>query len=233
MRRIGFFLILLMVVVSMVQAQTQSLPQKQTTISIDDDYVISIGLSGGVCQGINAYRTTTDASGFNYTANTPSFNIAANVGVFVTNKFRPRLELAYVKSGYGTNWPNSYVGFTRTNVHLASLDLSLHLDYSILNISRLQIYASPAFKSEFLAEKGVRTTYSDGDWAKKSYFNIDKNHHNDYYGAAFSMIFIYKVTSQLGVTLTPEYTYFFSKYVNDNSKAFQRFTGNIGVEYKF
>ena len=47
------------------------------------------------------------------------------------------------------------------------------------------------------------------------------------------MIFKYKITDRIGVTLTPDYTIFFREYVKANTKVYQRASANLGFEFSF
>jgi hypothetical protein len=237
MKKALFFLMLLMAFVTVAQAQTQPQTQPQATKQLalgdENDNVISLGLNAGISHEFNGYRMTLDKNGFDYYQQNQHFNMNANVGVMVSKKFRPRFEIGFVQTSYGMHWSSQYSGFEKTTHQLYNLDLDLHFDYSIFNSSKFQAYISPAFKSEFVLSDDRNTSLADGTSTSSKFSILDNEYRSNRVGGSLSMIFIYKVNNNFGFTLTPEYTYFFRRYVAHNSKPYQRFYTNLGFEYRF
>ena len=222
-----------MLLVTTSYTQVTSLPQKQTSLSIDDDFVFSVGFNAGINQNINAYRSSIDNNGFSFYGKNPQYNFNFDFGVFLTPKFRPRIELGYSENEYGMNWTSNYPSYDHSTTHLQNFDLNLHLDYSLLKTKYFQLYASPAFMSEYIYNRSVTNVLADGSTTKSHYNIIDKNYKNSYYGAAMSMLFIYRITENIDFVLTPQYTYYFDKFVSGNSKNYQRISANVGFGMKF
>jgi hypothetical protein len=193
----------------------------------EDLNVFSTGISGGIDYNMNAYQLTNNTTyGNSYYGVSPRYNLGVDFGYMVTKKFRPRLEFKYVSVRYGLDFTPSpvYSNCGKDLVILNYFNLNLHFDYSLLTIKKFQLFASPALKYEFLLNAIPAINWSGITVLE---------HPSNSIGGALSAIFKYNITEHIGITLTPEYTYFFNKFSSTNDKAFTRFSGNFGVEYKF
>lgn len=205
------------------------------TVNAQDDYpVFSVGANAGWDHNTNAFRLTSDENA-SFTGEPNQFNIGIDFGVRMTKKFRPRLELRYVNMAYHMNWNSTdYPDFDKTDCNINYFDLNLHLDYSLFTVNKLEVFVSPAIKWEQKSGDFVKTYKNDGSAPMTGRFTaIKKEYPGNIAGGAASMIFKYNFNKHLGLTLTPEYTYFFRDFVKSNNKSYQRFNVNAGFEFTF
>lgn len=198
-----------------------------------DKYKITVGLNGGLGQNMNGYRLTPDSKGYSYYGINPHYSLGLDIGVFTSNRFRPRLEFRYVEMDYGMYWPDNYPEYDKSITTLYEMDLNLHFDYLAVNKAHFQVFISPAFVYEFVTGNQVKNFLVNGDTNYKNY-NIfteqTEQYGGNYPGGNLTAIAKYKINNYLGVTLSPGYTYFFTKFVSPNDKAYQRFSINLGIE---
>jgi hypothetical protein len=194
-----------------------------TNAQTDDNAEAFFGINTGIDFDMNAYKFDHDKYGYSYYGMSPQYNIGADFGIMASKKLRPRIELKYVNLKYGINWDSSPYQFGRTIININYIDLALHLDYQLFSSKKLQLFISPAFKYEFQLSQ----TISSDNWSV-----IDYIHPTSSAGGALSAIIKYKVTDHMGITLTPEYTIFTNSFATGNKKLFERFSINVGVEFK-
>jgi len=196
-----------------------------------EETIVFMGINAGIDYDMNAYHFTKNQSfGYEYFGITPTFNIGADCGIKVSKRFRPRIELKYVNVQYGIDYRNtSLVALGRDSVTVNYIDLNLHFDYLLLTIKNFQLFASPALKYEFELNTIAANNYSGGGGISPLVLVNPGN----ILGGALSALFKYNFTDQFGLTLIPEYTIFFNRFATGNNKTYQRFTCNLGFEYKF
>jgi hypothetical protein len=222
MKKISFYLLLLALMPVMANAQD------------DDEDAMTIGINGGVDKSINAYQFTPDMYNDIFSNNKTYHNVALDFGLWISPKFRPRIELKYVQTGYTANWETpDYTSNSMkvTNVTLYNFDINLRMDYLLLKIKKFQVFVSPALKWEFNINGDSRNTEYDGSYDYKQYNGIITDSPNNIAGGAVSAIFKYKLNRRVGITLSPEYTLFFHDYVQTNNKLYQRISANFGLEF--
>jgi hypothetical protein len=206
----------------------------------DEESTFYIGMNTGIDYNVNAYKLDANKFGNTFYGenNKKLYNLGIDFGMMVTNRFRPRIEIKYVKMAYGVYWKENTLfnkngsEIVETKVGIFNGNLNLHLDYMAINTNKFQAFISPGLKYEFLADKEMENIFKDGT---KSF-----NEHNEVYdqypkkvaGGSMTMILKYNITKNIGLTLTPEYTLFFREYLEDNDKLYQRFSCFIGLEYK-
>jgi hypothetical protein len=201
----------------------------------DDDTGFSFGFNGGYDYNMNAYKMEPEQStGLMYYNKPDQWNIGADFGVNVTKKFRPRIELKYVHTSFGTkNSPTSnqpYLRRTITQVHY--FDMNLRLDYKIIDAGKFTAYLSPAIKWEI--QTGVKSkTYKEGYHSTISRFTTETAYPTYLGAGALAIQMKYKVTDYLGITFSPEYTMFFRNYIRSNNKPYMRASANLGFEFAF
>lgn len=195
----------------------------------NNEVIPSVGLNFGIDYNMNAYQLsdrTYEGYTYSYFGISPRYNIGADFGLKITNRFRPRIEFKYVNLKYGIDYSNTHLNLevfkTVTNVNY--LDLNLHFDYILFTISKFQLFASPAIKYEFQTGYSISTN-------KWSFLEFE--HPSNIAAGAFSAIFKYNLSKRFGITLTPEYTYFFRPFFSKNTEPYQRVSVNLGCEYSF
>jgi|WetSurMetagenome_2_1015567.scaffolds.fasta_scaffold06333_4 hypothetical protein len=224
-------LLLLLVALSPFTAKAQENVKED-----NEDYGASVffGVTGGIDYNIHAFRESAyDQYPFNFYEIQPHYNFGINLGVLFAKRFRPTLELKFVKNSYGMNWNNYNSTFDKSITKLRYFNANLRFDYLLISKNKLDIFLSPTFKSETLLSSKDVLHKMDGDTDNTRYSFVGKEYPRNVLGVAISSIFKYKINNEMGVTLSPEYTYWGRKFVLDNSTAYQTFSVNLGFEVKF
>jgi len=219
------FLIALMPIVASAQEEVQ----------LDEEGSFSIGINGGIDNNINAYRLDANSNKNEFSSSNPQYSWAIDFGYMVNEKFRPRLEFKHVKMSYSANWDNTIdpTVHKETVVDLENCNINFHLDYLLLNKKKFHVFVSPGLKWEFNYKNDIKNINYTGTHNHRNYNKILDEYPKNILGGSFSAIFKYNITRHIGITLTPEYTIFFRKYVTSNDKPYQRVSANFGVEFKF
>lgn len=230
MRKIFFYFFLLALMPISLNAQDAIVANAKK----NSDYAYTFGINSGIDININAYRLNANSAGNNFYNVNSHYNIGLDYGLMVSKKFRPRIELKYVKMNYGAGWDNANIPtFKESVVNLYNFDINFRFDYLLFNASKFQLFVSPALKWELNVareENNIRYDGSD-NWA--NYNGIIAENSRNFFGGAFSTIFKYNIIENIGITLTPEYTLFFHNFVSSNDKHFQRLSVNFGLEFNF
>lgn len=195
---------------------------------------VFIGFSSGVDYHMNAFRSVETAD-FEFKEKGPRYNFGFDFGIMATKRFRPRLEMKFVRLAYEQEWLGwesiSYTTFKLTTTRINYLDLNLHLDYLVLGKdSKLKFFLSPAIKTEYSLGNSYKTEKTDGETTTDSYSNLDDYYPSCIAGWAVSGIFKYNLNRNIGFTFTPEYTSFFRPFQRVNDNKYQRLSFNFGVE---
>ncbi len=216
-----FIILLVMVAVPFVGIAQTAQP-KETAPAGETQFFM--GLNGGLDYDINAFKLDRNEIGFySYYGIRPRYNIGFDLGLKVSKKLRYRIEMKYVNVKYGINY-DSIKNSSNTVLNVNYFDFNFHLDYLWLTKGNFQLFISPALKYEF--ETGETM-------AGPNYNTTEIIHPSSVVGGALSAIAKYNFSKHFGLTLTPEYTYFFHAFTTGNSKPYQRFSSNLGVEFKF
>jgi hypothetical protein len=238
MRKIFIYLFLIILISVSANAQVATVKNTDATKNTDAkkniDYASAFGISFGTDDNINGFKLNPNSEGNNFYKGNTHYNIGLSYGWMVTNKLRPRVELKYSKLSYGVGWANSNLpAITKSDVNLYDFGINLRADYMLLDANKFQMYVSPALKWEFNLRKEVHNTMNDGTDNWGNYNDVLNENPNNLIGGAVSAIFKYNIVKKVGITLTPEYTYFFRKFVTSNDKSYQRLSVNLGVEFNF
>ncbi|MGE0077002.1 MAG: outer membrane beta-barrel protein [Bacteroidales bacterium] len=201
----------------------------------EEENPITIGINAGYDNNINAYRLDPNLNGNNFSSDNPNYNIALDFGIKLSEKYRMRLGVKYVRMGYQADWTNTSLStmLDRSEVKLHYSDVNLHVDYMLFNRSKFQIYISPFVNWEFNVSKECKNVKIDGTYNYKQIYGIINENPDNVFGGGISAILKYNLNNHFGLTLTPEYNIFFNKFVSDNDKLYQRTSINFGFEFRF
>jgi hypothetical protein len=191
---------------------------------------ISIGLNGG----LNYYFNSSYSLYYDDYAIKPDFTIGADMGLKLSEKSRFRFELGYgiMRSGRDWNIANPTSSSPIKSVLKAHFfNFNIRFDYKFLKYSKLDVYVSPALKTQCSLGAYETTSLQKGKDVTSKY--LDRSYPNKIAGGALGLLFKYNLTDKLGLTLMPEYTYFFKKYYSDCSGTLQSFSAKVGIEWKF
>lgn len=223
-------IVILLIILAPIIAKAQEDNQKAEETIINSVY---IGFRSNLDMNLNAYRQAIDENGFDYYDVNPHYSFALDLGVQVSKRLRPRVEVSLATTSYGFNWSETYPTFNKTVTHLIYLGTNARLDYLLFNSKVFQVYLSPAIKFEYLIDSYVTTWKTDGNTNHTYYKEEMKEAYPNTIGAgALSTIFKYNISDRLGITVTPEYSIYFRKFVVSNDKLYQRLSLNFGVEFR-
>lgn len=169
----------------------------------------------------------------------PDFNLGVDGMFNVGEKIRIRAELGYENLSYTKNWNSESTDPTRiykSVVSVSNLDISPRVDYKLAKSGSFDLYASAGFRFEFTLGNYERTTLANGDKLTTNLIintNTKTNFTQTQAGAVGGFILKYNVNPSFGITLAPDYTYFFDYYYTQNVDKMQRIRVNLGVEWKF
>ena len=193
---------------------------------------LTLGINAGYGINSNAYQTMSTNNKFSYYGIDSQFSFGADLGLYVTPRLRPRVELRYSEYDYGMNWLSS-TSYSKTECTIFNLDLNVHLDYKFVEYKKLKIFISPGIVNEFaLGEQYKTYKINNDDPTYKEYADFNEEYPDAISGANLEMPIKYNLNRWLGVTVTPSYTCFFKKFRPENSNPYQRFSINAGVEIK-
>lgn len=195
---------------------------------------VFIGFTSGIDYHANAFRST-EINDFKFFKKGPRYNLGIDLGVMATKRFRPRLELKYVRLAYAQEWLGwediSYTTMKTTTTRVNYLDLNFHLDYLVYGKdSKLKLFLSPAIKTEYALGASYKTTKTDESTTNDHYSDLKDYYPSSIAGWAVSGILKYEPTRYMGLTFTPEYTSFFRKFQSVNDNKYQRLSFSVGME---
>lgn len=207
------------------------------SIAQEKEY-ITIGVSGGIDQNINAYRIDSNKYGNSFSSSGTPFNIGIDFSIMATDKIRPRIEFKYMEAFYDASWKNNLIYYkgspiTKSKAKFYNFGINLHVDYLLLDMNKFKMFVSPGLKWELNVGNECRNDYANGTYDYKNYHEINTENPENIMGGSLGVLFKYKVAKNIGITLTPEYSIFFRDFVRANDAAYQRFSGNIGLEFNF
>ncbi len=207
-----------------------SFSQESEAIAPNNKNKLTIGVFSGYQHNFNAYISTPDDN-FTYDEKNGGFTYGAEVGYFISKRFRPRLKLGYNQSSFYAYWLRSNI--TKTKVKSQKFELDLNFDYLILNKSNFQFFVSVGAVSEYLANVRYKNYEDDGDTNTNNYDEISESYPTSNFGANFSFIAKIKLMDNMSLNISPGYNYYLKEFISSNSDPYHKFTGNVGLEWTF
>ncbi len=167
----------------------------------------------------------------------PDFNVGVDVGVELTERIRVRGELKYVNLSFTRefSYPEKSSNIDYTKFSANFIDFNPRFDYRLFSLGNFDTYFSTGIKLEFSAGDYIRTYNYDGEKLDdmKHFGNGKYEHKSIMAGVVGGFIFKYNINQNLGITVTPEYTSFLTRFYEENQTALQRANVNIGIEWTF
>lgn len=193
---------------------------------------IFFNVNGGLDYNINAFRSSSDSKGFEYYGINPHFNFGFDIGVMVSEKFRPRIEAKYMNMGYGQYWPDIFTTFEKTITKIDNLGLNLQFDYLIINKDKFKAFISPGIQTDLALNDRFKTYKTDDDDTDSRFSDLEQYYPKAIMGGGLSVMFKYEINEYIGITFEPKYTVFFRSYMESNSNLYQRINANVGLEFR-
>jgi hypothetical protein len=191
---------------------------------------ISIGLNSG----LNYYFNSSYSVYYDDYAVKPNITINADLGLKLSEKSRFRFELGYGLISTARNWnivdPSDYSP-VKSVLKAYFFNINIRFEYKFLKISKLDVYASPALKTQYSLGAYEYTSLQKGTDVTSKY--LDRNYPNKVAAGSLGLLFKYNLTNNISITLMPEYTYYFKNYYSQCSGTLQSFATKLGVEWKF
>ena len=195
-----------------------------------------LGFSSGVDYNMNAYRSVA-TSDFSFEDKGPRYNLNFDASVFVTKRWRPRLELQYHRLAYGQNWlgaaNSSYVTMKYTTTRINYFGLNFHMDYFLSGMnSKFKIFLSPGLVTEYALGASYKTVKTDGDETSSRFSSLGEYYPKSIAGANVTAILKYDLNENIGLTVSPGYTRYFRSFMEVNDDIYQRLNLNVGLELR-
>jgi len=204
-----------------------------TTISFSvySQKSFTAGISGGYDSNMNHMYGLT-----NYSNSTPDFSLGVDWSfLFLNEDLRVRIGLGYSNLSFNQKYTyesSNPLSVERTNYVFNNMNITPRVDYRLLKLGNFDLYASVGLQFEFLLAKYEGTFLQNGSYDDSEFFN--KANSKSYLGAIGGLIFKYNINENIGITLSPDYTYYFDEFIPlENELDFQRASLKIGLEWKF
>jgi hypothetical protein len=199
---------------------------------------ISLGISGGIDYNYNTYYTNGSSNYSDKYVVTPTYNARADFGLRMGNRCRLRVELNYATMAFGANYQASgevtSTAPEKVVLWFYRLGFTGRLDFRFLTIHKLDVLFTPGLTFEYRLYQYEKATYTNGGEKSTNYlYSKDIDYTHKLSGAVGGFIFRYNLNNHWGITLSPEYTYFFKKLYSQNAANLQRVSINLGAEWKF
>jgi hypothetical protein len=206
----------------------------------------SLGFSGGIDKTSHQFdfmpKTNLDE--------TPDYNFGVDGIYRIKDWLRVKAELHYSNLGFTRYWETGTtdpLAIYKSKVALSNIYISPLVDLRFLKLGKLDLFASAGFRFEFQSGKWEKSYSNNGE--KMDFDHVMDKYNEGRTGVVGGLLLKYNVTPALGITVSPQYTYFFSPlyFQNDyddqykfeiigiefNKTNLRRATVNIGIEYNF
>lgn len=188
----------------------------------------SVNLNGGIDKNFNKFYNPNGYTKFEE-ANA-EYNYGLDVGYRLTDWFRARLEFKINEYSFGQK-PIASVDIAESSLTMKNIAFNPRLDFRIFNPGKFEFFISPGFRLEYLMDANQESIRTDGEKSDHNY--ISTNYRDNMSGFIAGAKLKYNFTDHLGITLSPEYTFFFDKLYEKNDVAMHRFSSSLGVEWTF
>jgi hypothetical protein len=184
-----------------------------------------INLNGGLDFNSNKYYTPNGYEKFE--DGKTDFNVGLDLGYRFSDKVRFRLVSGYNEYSFGQR--NDALKSER---NLYNLAFTPRLDFRVWSAKKLELFLSPGLRLEYVITSDGETWYTNGDYSKRDVY-VKSDYRDKNSGFTGGAILKYNYSDHLGFTLSPDYTIFANKVYDKNSGTLQRFSMNLGVEWRF
>jgi hypothetical protein len=199
----------------------------------------SIGAFGGL--GHSYHMKFTD---YLYTqdARKVDYNYGLGLSVRLKDSTRLRLEGAIQRTALKRDWPqdtstnkDAYHFVTSIN-NMYYLDIDLRVDILLCKLKRFDFYLSPGVKTKFSLGDYESTYFENGDntLSKTKTTNyLNYSYKKTLIAPSLELLVKYNLGKHVGITLAPEYSYYFREFYYVNDGDFNQLNVKLGMEFTF
>ncbi len=157
------------------------------------------------------------------------FSYGFDLGLKLSDVVRFRVATTFGSYCFGQMYTNMDV--TQTDMTMKYFNITPRFDFRILHKGNFETFLSPGLKLEYISDADQKSYRTDGSVSDAKY--VSTAYEKSMTGVAAAMIMKYNFNSNLGLTLTPEYSYFFKKLYEKNDQNLNRFSARLGLEWTF
>ncbi len=157
------------------------------------------------------------------------YSFGADLGYKLSDVVRFRVESRYGTYSYGQDYTGS--NLLNSEMTLTYFNINPRFDFRVWNKEKWELFVSPGLKLEFNSDSDQETVLSDGSTSDSNY--VSSAYSDNMTGFIAGGILKYNINSKMGLTFSPEYTYYFKKLYDKNDGNMQRFSAKLGFEYFF
>ncbi|WP_372775147.1 hypothetical protein [Mangrovibacterium sp.] len=157
------------------------------------------------------------------------YSWGADLGYQFSDIVRFRIESRFGKYSYGQYYDGA--NLTQTEMTLSYFNIDPRFDFRVWSKNKFGLFVSPGLKLEYVYDSEQVTDKVDGTTSDGSY--VSSAYADNMAGFVGGAILKYSINKHLGLTLSPEYTFYFKKLYEKNDNNMQRFSARFGVEWNF
>jgi hypothetical protein len=200
------------------------------TISLNAQRRLSIGAYGGLGKSFN-----TEYTDYVYSQKAKiDYSYGLSLNLRLKDSIRLRLDGGVQRTSLKRDWPlaqDASIQAETSNLSVYYLDLNLRLDYWLYAYKKFNFYVSPGVKTIFSLGYTEKTDYTSGKTKTSNYLDIP--YRRTLIAPSVELLVKYNLTKHIGLTLAPEYSYFFKEFYYKNNGNLSQFNVKLGVEFNF
>jgi opacity protein-like surface antigen len=186
-----------------------------------------VGLNGGLDFYSNKYYSKNEYRKFE--DGKTDFSAGLDLGYRFSDKARFRLGFNYNEYLFGER-PETPGDIVKSEMTLRNLDIIPRLDFRVWSLKKLELFLSPGLRLAYTLEGDEKSFRSNGTISDLHYMN--QKYKDKMSGLVGGALLKYNFTKHLGAVLSPDYTFFFDKLYDKNDGNLQRFSVNLGLEWR-
>lgn len=201
------------------------------TISLNAQKRFSIGAYGGLGKSFNietGYNSVDDPKSL------LDYNYGLSLCLRIKDSTRIRVEGSIYRTGLKYDWPTPTAGGVhpvKTVKNVYFWDITLRYDYKFFVYKKLDFYLSPGAKGLFSMGYSEETENSVGNTKSSNY--LDFAYTQKLVAPSVQLLLRYKLSKHWGITLAPEYSYYFRKFYYTCNGSLSQFDVKLGMECNF
>ncbi|CAN5897943.1 hypothetical protein BH24BAC1_BH24BAC1_11940 [soil metagenome] len=168
--------------------------------------------------------------------NRPGLFFPVMAGVYISDRSRVRFDLGSfkMKSTLHFKYPplqNEDASVpNHTEVLIKAESLNLNYDYRVMSTGKFEVYASAGSRLLFSTKKNEASTYGDGREEASDILIYD--YCRGIFGLGAGIVTKYNYSNNIGFTISPDYTHYFSGFNEGDRNKLKRRGLTIGLEFR-